>query len=42
MNIDAVPTPVNPDPKLAKALEAIIETLRQDDTQRRVNPGVLG
>jgi len=38
MNIDAFPTPVNPDPRLAKALETIIETLRKDDTHRRANP----
>lgn len=38
MNIEASPTPVNRDPKLAKALEAIIETLQKDDTQRRANP----
>ncbi len=38
MNIDAFPTPVNPDPKLAKALETIIAKLRQDDTLRRANP----
>src|SRR5262249_32969950 len=37
MKIDTLSTPVNPDPKLAKALEAIIVTLRQDDTLRRAS-----
>lgn len=38
MNIDAFPTPVNPDPKLAKVLEAVIAALRRDDTRRLANP----
>jgi endonuclease G len=38
MNVDAFPTPVNPDPKLARALEAIIAALGKDDTQRMANP----
>jgi hypothetical protein len=38
MNIDAFPTPVNSDPKLARALEAVIGALRKDDTLRLANP----
>src|SRR5262245_16417246 len=38
MNVNAFPTPVNSDPKLAHALEAIIDALKKDDTQRQANP----
>lgn len=37
VNLDDVPTPVNSDSKLARALESIIQTLRLDDTLRLAN-----